>query len=78
MKTIESSIILYNKQISDVRLHEISLDQVAEAVQKKKGEDLGDEDFETDDLDEAAFVSEKGWFGQEVIDLEFKLTGETG
>ena len=60
MKTIESSIILYNKQISDVRLHEISLDQVAEAVQKKKGEDSGDDDFGTDNMDEAAFASENG------------------
>ena len=78
IETVRAGIILYNKKYSDVRSHDISLTNVAEAVQKKKGEDSGDEEFETDDLDEAAFSSEKGWFGQEVIDLEFKLTGETG
>ena len=77
LKTIQSGMKLYNNKISDVRTHKISLDQVAEAVQKKKGEDLGDADFETEDLDEAAFASKKGWFGLEVIDKVFKLTGET-
>lgn len=78
LKTIESGIILYNKNKIDATSHKIRLNNVAEAVQKKKGEDSGDQDFEIDDLDEAAIASGKGLFGQEVLDTVFELTDEIG
>ena len=39
IETVKAGIILYNKEYSDVRSHDRSLTNVAEAVQKKKGED---------------------------------------
>ena len=60
VETVEAGIKLHNTKFSDFRTHELNDMVAAEAVHKKKGEDEGDEDFETEDLDEAANSSKKG------------------
>ena len=60
VKTIEADIKLYSAKFSNTRTHELNNMVVAEAVQKKEGEDERDEGFETEDLDEAADSSAKG------------------
>ena len=60
LETIEAGIKLYHTKFSDVSSHKINDINVSEAVQKKKEEDSGDDDFETEDLDEAAAASRKG------------------
>ena len=77
LETVDKGIKLYNKKFSDVQdrlLKEEALKM--EVLKKKAGDDDGEEDM--DDLDAAVESSEKRWFGQEVIELEFELTGEKG
>ena len=50
---------------------------VAKQVLKKKANDR-DNLIDFSDLDAAAESSEKGWRGQEVIEVDFMLTGEKG
>jgi hypothetical protein len=76
VETVDKGIKLYNMKFTDVKERQMKEDDSKEAMLKKKaGED--DED-NMDDLDAAAESSEKGWFGQEVVELEFVLTGEKG
>ena len=77
LETVDKGIKLYIRKFSDVQdrlLKEEALKM--EVLKKKAGDDDGEEDM--DDLDAAVESSEKRWFGQEVIELEFELTGEKG
>ena len=61
-------------RISNHRAGKVSL---AQAVLKKKGEG-DDEEVDMTDLEEAAHSTERGWWSQEVMEVDFELTGETG
>ena len=65
VKTIDKGIRLYNKKFSDIKDHQLKEEESKNTLLKQN-------------LDEAAESSEKKWFGEEVIKVEFELMGEEG
>jgi len=78
VETVDKGIRLYNKKFSDIKDRQLKEEESKNTLLKQKAGDDKDGDDNMHDLDEAAESSEKKWFGEEVIKVEFELTGEEG
>ena len=79
LATVDKGIKLFNAKFTEIVDAENAKESAAVAVLNAK--DVDDEEFDVhdfSDLDAAAESSKKGWFGMEVIEVEFALTGSEG
>ena len=76
--TVKSGYVKFTTACTRINAFESAQVSVAKQVLKKEANDQDTNMIDYSDLDAAAESSEKGWRGQEVIEVDFELTGETG
>lgn len=75
--TVKDGIKLHNAAITRINNYDQAQVNTAKEVLKQKVSSHEDV-IDMSDLDEAAKQGEKGWMGQQVIEVDFELTGKTG